>query len=199
MLIGELQWGRTREGAETRPRPGDGRGRGGFNGAAPVKVRKRWFGRVPAGRDRGLQWGRTREGAETTRTTTRPPPWSRFNGAAPVKVRKPGRRPWRIATAGGLNGYALKRNPTRLQWGRTREGAETRWRGGVCRWRPCFNGAAPVKVRKQHDQRCGTWRDGAGFNGAAPVKVRKRSHAGLLTAAWASFNGAAPVKVRKQP
>ena len=133
-----LQWGRTREGAETASRASGEERRG-----------------------QPLQWGRTREGAETQ------------------------------------NGYALKRNPTRLQWGRTREGAETRWRGGVCRWRPCFNGAAPVKVRKQHDQRCGTWRDGAGFNGAAPVKVRKRSHAGLLTAAWASFNGAAPVKVRK--
>ena len=113
MLIGELQWGRTREGAETRPRPGDGRGRGGFNGAAPVKVRKRWFGRVPAGRDRGLQWGRTREGAETEKgernnmninwlqwgrtregaetcrgSRRSPPDRGRFNGAAPVKVRK---------------------------------------------------------------------------------------------------------------
>ena len=59
-----LQWGRTREGAETVT--------GGTYTLA----------------DLGLQWGRTREGAETCSDTIGYDAYPRFNGAAPVKVRK---------------------------------------------------------------------------------------------------------------
>ena len=39
---------------------------------------------------------------------------------------------------------------TRLQWGRTREGAEGRLTVRGTRNTKCFSGAAPVKVRKVH-------------------------------------------------
>ena len=84
-----LQWGRTREGAETPSCRCIAHQRMRFNGAAPVKVRK------PSA------WAPL---------TPRPPC---FNGAAPVKVRKPQRA---LLTASVL---------LWLQWGRTREGAET--------------------------------------------------------------------------
>ena len=61
----KLQWGRTREGAETLKRVLAERWTDGFNGAAPVKVRKQLTRTCFLLCSMMLQWGRTREGAET--------------------------------------------------------------------------------------------------------------------------------------
>ena len=63
-----LQWGRSGEGAEDGDRPDPLVGRcSGFNGAAPVRERKR--GPMPGrpSSPAGLQWGRSGEGAEDSR------------------------------------------------------------------------------------------------------------------------------------
>ena len=74
------------------------------------------------------------------------------------------------------------RGAGQLQWGRTREGAETASTAPSTPPTTGFNGAAPVKVRKP-DLPPRTTNHGLGFNGAAPVKVRKRIVAGMVAAA----------------
>ena len=67
-----LQWGRTREGAETvicNSTPF--KSSACFNGAAPVKVRKLAVSNPASSILLKLQWGRTREGAETGRVALR--------------------------------------------------------------------------------------------------------------------------------
>ena len=88
----KLQWGRTREGAET----------GCASKLQPVYVLLQW-GRTREGAETRviivaaftevtLQWGRTREGAETAGDCDGCGQGAAgFNGAAPVKVRKLGR------------------------------------------------------------------------------------------------------------
>ncbi len=63
MLL-KLQWGRTREGAEMVKNERGVPMPVGFNGAAPVKVRKSIGDSVLLNDGSRLQWGRTREGAE---------------------------------------------------------------------------------------------------------------------------------------
>ncbi len=139
----ELQWGRTREGAEGSRKVECCRWLpGGFSGAAPVKVRKATWRSRGATCLRSLQWGRTREGAEGMESLpAMTPPLICFSGAAPVKVRKGSHSRLRTTyPSGRFSGAApvkvRKVSLTRkvaqpkvwLQWGRTREGAE----GGRC-------------------------------------------------------------------
>ncbi len=139
----------------------EGAERIGFNGTAPVKVRKCGGGTPAPTPSKSLQWDRTREGAEVRRHCREGRreqllQWDRtregaevcrsgrnreslspsFNGTAPVKVRK--------STALMLTGLLPR----------------------------CFNGTAPVKVRKW-DGRKAKGRFHPRFNGTAPVKVRK--------------------------
>ena len=61
----------------------------------------------------------------------------------------------------------------RLQWGRADEGAES-WRPG--RWPEAdhsFNGAAPMKARKDSSSPIRAFSAARSFNGAAPMKARK--------------------------
>ena len=148
--VGWLQWGRTREGAET-PHPSQ----------SPAHARRR------------LQWGRTREGAETSTASTVRRTTFGFNGAAPVKVRKLGLARTRRAPGAWLQwGRTREGAETRivdgegekqseLQWGRTREGAETPSATPGWSRSPSFNGAAPVKVRKQRVRRRQRWQPAA--------------------------------------
>ena len=88
---------------------------------------------------------------------------SGFNGAAPMMERKTGRRPGRDDAGEGFNGAAPmmeRKTPTspagsasasRLQWGRSDDGAENT--PGVCSVKnpESFNGAAPMMERKTTD------------------------------------------------
>ncbi len=63
----QLQWGRAVEGAETTfPVRREGAFFRGFNGAAPLKARKREERVEERAARAGLQWGRAVEGAETS-------------------------------------------------------------------------------------------------------------------------------------
>ncbi len=88
-------------------------------------------------------------------------------------------------------------------------------------FRPCFNGAAPLKARKQNNSENND-PSGHCFNGAAPLKARKlrpsswtgkadlklqwgravegaeTSRPGRRDARARRFNGAAPLKARKR-
>ena len=107
-----------------------------------------------------------------------------FNGAAPVKERKTSSASWGPQGSPGFNGAApVKERKTprrlaiptecsRLQWGRSGEGAEDVRSGLLPPGTGCFNGAAPVKERKtQQIEMTSTM--SIRFNGAAPVKERK--------------------------
>jgi len=61
----------------------------GFNGAAPLKARKRQMLIDIDAVVEKLQWGRAVEGAETRTLPFRTPRDRCFNGAAPLKARKP--------------------------------------------------------------------------------------------------------------
>ncbi len=113
MSATELQWGRSRSGAEDPEgcRIGPGGARGGFNGAAPGRERKT-ADLGPLAADQPLQWGRSRSGAEDRGARSAPARGVAASmGPLPVGSGRP---------ANLLNTL----NGSRLQWGRSRSGAE---------------------------------------------------------------------------
>ena len=164
-----------------------------FNGAAPLRARKRC----------------------SFRTVSRLSPC--FNGAAPLRARKRfiedaidlhggasmGPRPCGRGNGGHVSqklrhAYASMgprpcgrgnclRSAIRcarraLQWGRALAGAETRPPGPrMCLPRCSFNGAAPLRARK-HAYRIRSTPNQGSFNGAAPLRARKPEEAELLLA-----------------
>ena len=112
-MLRRLQWGRSDEGAETRPRPWNSASHSiSFNGAAPMKERKH-NGQPHRNAGDRLQWGRSDEGAETRAGRAVMSGTRRFNGAAPMKERK----------LRAIRMFLF--DSKRLQWGRSDEGAET--------------------------------------------------------------------------
>ena len=164
-----------------------------FNGAAVVRLRKRGIPESHVGsstlkRFNGAAVVRLRKHSSTQEAPALDVERS-FNGAAVVRLRKPESRPHRLATSRCFNGAAVVRlrklvlraansmRRAKLQWGRSRQTAETHEDDPPRRplTRSCFNGAAVVRLRKPsaHRRACQIGVIRASFNGAAVVRLRK--------------------------
>ena len=131
-----LQWGRACEGTEGGLMSITAHPAASFNGAVPVKARKVTLLEVYAPARAALQWGRACEGTEGYAHAATP-------AAMPVLQ-------WGRACEGteGAATYRTAHHSAVLQWGRACEGTEG-WRDRlIASGYNRFNGAVPVKARK---------------------------------------------------
>ena len=133
-----------------------------FNGAAPVKARKRNDGVTVPVRGLGFNGAAPVKARKPAADVLAGEGYISFNGAAPVKARKRERFEGLVRLA-----FNASMGPRRL-----RRGNPSAARARTTR-RTCFNGAAPVKARKHMGRHSYITHLSASFNGAAPVKARK--------------------------
>ena len=182
-----LQWGRALAGAETPSSCSAWRPPTRFNGAAPLRARKRLLPGYGAVDNRSASMGPRPCGrGNQSLPSMEPLVDGGFNGAAPLRARKL-RSPlqaatskyklqWGRALAGAETRYGQERRRRaagQLQWGRALAGAETFLPsptlypgcGASMGPRPCGRGNPGHRTNTRRNMWC--------FNGAAPLRARK--------------------------